>query len=163
MIKNSKFLLNKIFTSITLFLFFYFLYNFFALTPYHYTYLNKFNGDFSDSSKRFENDYWGASIKELVNKIEINQVLAENINHKIAFCGINYDIGSYYLSKISNLTFVETSKDATYDYIIMTNRHNGKDDDKIFEVKTCFDSYKGKNILSVERKGLVLSTIVQKM
>ena len=139
------------------------MYNFFALTPYHYTYLNKFNGNFSDSSKRFENDYWGVSIKELVNKIENNQVLAGNKNHKIAFCGINYDIGSYYLSKISSLNFVETSKDGTYDYIIMTNRHNGKDGDKISDVKTCFDSYEGKHILSVKRNGLVLSTIMQKL
>ena len=69
------------------------------------------------------------SIKELVNKIEKNKILKKNINYKIAFCGINYDIGSYYLKKISDLMFIETSKDEIYDYIIMTNRHNGKDDD----------------------------------
>ena len=45
----------------------------------------------------------------------------------------------------------------------MTNRHNGKDDDKISDVKTCFDSYEGKPILSVKRNGLVLSTIMQKL
>ena len=41
----------------------------------------------------------------------------------------------------------------------MTNRHNGKDDDVKAEVKTCFEAYKGDNILSVKRNGLVLSTI----
>ena len=41
----------------------------------------------------------------------------------------------------------------------MTNRHNGKDNDKKSEVKTCFDSYKGENILSVKRNGLILSVI----
>ena len=140
----------------------YFLFNFFSLTPYHYTYLNKFIGNFSDSSKKFENDYWGVSIKELVNKIEKGKIFAENRNYKIAFCGINYDIGSYYLKKISNLKFIKTSKDEIYDYIIMTNRHNGKDNDKKNEVKTCFDSYKGKDILSVKRNGLILSTIRKK-
>ena len=45
----------------------------------------------------------------------------------------------------------------------MTNRHNGKDGDKISDVKTCFDSYEGKHILSVKRNGLVLSTIMQKL
>ena len=36
-------------------------------------------------------------------------------------------------------------------------------DDKISNVKTCFDSYEGKQILSVKRNGLVLSTIMQKL
>ena len=40
------------------------------LTPYHYTYLNLFAGDFSKVNKKFENDYWGTSLKELVNKIK---------------------------------------------------------------------------------------------
>ena len=163
LIKNRNILLNKILMSLILILFSYFLLNFFTLTPYHYTYLNKFNGNFSDSHKKFENDYWGVSIKELINKIKKDQIFTENKNYKIAFCGINYDIGSYYLSKINNLNFVKTSKDDNYDYIIMTNRHNGKDDDKISDVKTCFESFNGKNILSVQRNGLVLSTIIQKM
>ena len=162
LIYNSKSLLNKIFTFFILISFLYFLFNFFSLTPYHYTYLNKFIGNFSDSSKKFENDYWGVSIKELVNKIEKDQILTKNKNYKIAFCGINYDIGSFYLKKISNLMFIETPKDEIYDYIIMTNRHNGKDNDKKNEVKTCFDSYKGKDILSVKRNSLILSTIRKK-
>ena len=41
----------------------------------------------------------------------------------------------------------------------MTNRHNGKDEDEKNEVKTCFDTYKGKDILTVMRNGLILSTI----
>jgi len=162
LIYNSKFLINKIFTFLMLISFIYFLFISFSLTPYHYVYLNKFNGNFSEASKRFENDYWGVSIKELVYKIEKDKILKKNKNYKIAFCGINYDIGSYYLGKISDLTFIKTSKDEVYDYIIMTNRHNGKDDDKKSEVKTCFDSYKGKDILSVKRNGLILSTIRKK-
>ena len=37
--------------------------------------------------------------------------------------------------------------------------YNGKDDDVKADVKTCFDSYKNEDILSVMRNGLVLSTI----
>ena len=162
LIYNSKFLLSKIFIFLISISFIYFLFNFFSLTPYHYVYLNKFNGNFPDASKRFENDYWGVSVKELVHKIEKNKILKKNINYKIAFCGINYDIGSYYLKKIMNLRFIKTSKDEFYDYIIMTNRHNGKNDDKKADVKTCFDAYKGQNILTVKRNGLILSTIRKK-
>ena len=135
------------------------MFNFILLTPYHYTYLNIFNGKFSESSKKFENDYWGTSIKELVYKIKKNKIFTKNKNPRIAFCGINHDIGSYYLKKITNISFDEVYKDDHYDYIIMTNRHNGKDNDKKSEVKTCFDSYKGENILSVKRNGLILSVI----
>ena len=163
LINHSQLFLNKLLSTFILFSFLFFLFKFFSLTPYHYTYLNIFNGKFPNASERFENDYWGVSIKELVNKIEKSQIPKENKNYKIAFCGINYDIGSYYLSKISNLHFIQASKDENYDYIIMTNRHNGKDNDKISDVKTCFDSYEGKHILSVKRNGLVLSTIKQKL
>ena len=44
----------------------------------------------------------------------------------------------------------------------MINRHNGKDGDEKSELKTCFDSYKGVDILSVKRNGLILSTIRSK-
>ena len=43
--------------------------------------------------------------------IEKNRVFKENKNYKIAFCGINYDIGTHYLKKIDNLNFIKTSKD----------------------------------------------------
>jgi hypothetical protein len=163
LINHTQLFLHKLFSTFVLFFFLFFLFKFFSLTPYHYTYLNIFNGKFPNASKRFENDYWGVSIKELVKKIEKSQIPKENKNYKIAFCGINYEIASYYLSKINNLQFIQTSKDENYDYIIMTNRHNGKNDDKISDVKTCFDSYEGKYILSVKRNGLVLSTIMQKL
>ena len=73
---------NKHFWTIILISFLYFLYNFFILTPYHYVYLNKFNGDFSESSKKFENDYWGVSMKELINKINKNKIFTEDKVYK---------------------------------------------------------------------------------
>ena len=69
LIYNIKLNIHKFYLTSILVLFIYYLFNFFSLTPYHYTYLNIFNGNFSDASKRFENDYWGASLKELVSKI----------------------------------------------------------------------------------------------
>ena len=130
------------------------MFNFFSLTPYQYTYLNKLNGNFSEASKRFENDYWGASLKELVNKIKKSDYFNSNNYFKIAYCGINNDTINYYLKRIENFRYIETPIDEDYDYIIMTNRCGGKD-------QTCFDLYKGKDIVSVERNGLILSTIRQ--
>ena len=116
--------------------------------------MNIFNGNFSDASKRFENDYWGVSLKELVSKIEMSEHFNSNNYFKIAYCGIDKDTINYYLKRIENFRYIETPSDEDYDYIIMTNRHSGKD-------QTCFDSYKGKDIASVERNGLILSRIRQ--
>ena len=81
------------------------------------------------------------------------------MNYKIAFCGINYEIASYYLKKNTRIMFTEVSKDDNYDFIIMNNRHNGNLNDERDNVKTCYDSYKGETILSVKRNGLILSAI----
>jgi len=162
LIYHSNLFLNKLLMFFLFISFSYFLFNFFSLTPYHYTYLNIFNGKFSEASNKFENDYWGSSIKELVNKIKKSDKFENGKNYRIAFCGINYNIGSYYLENIKKFQFIKSSKDDDYDFIIMTNRHNGKDFDKKNEVKTCFNSYKGEDVLSVRRNGLLLSTIRKK-
>ena len=152
LIYNIKLNIHKFYLISILALFIYYLFNFFSLTPYHYTYLNILNGNFSDASKRFENDYWGISLKELVSKIEMSKHFNSNNYFKIAYCGINNDTINYYLRRIENFKYIETPNDEDYDYIIMTNRVSGKD-------QTCFDSYKGKDILSVKRNGLILSRI----
>mgnify|MGYP000117600327 CR=1 FL=1 len=49
--------------------------------------------------KKFENDYWGASLKELVNKIDFEK----NKKMKIATCGVSHYVPKYYLKKGSLL------------------------------------------------------------
>jgi len=156
---NSKILTNKLFSVILFVSFLYHLFVFFSLTPYQYTYLNKFNGNFETSSERFENDYWGVSIKDLTKKIKSNHKFQKDKIYKIAYCGINYAIGDYYLKKIPNFKFVNTSKEDEYDYILMTNRHNGKNTDRPEQVKTCFQTYKGKDVILIKKRGLILSTL----
>ena len=95
-----------------------------------------------------------SSLKELAGKIEMSDHFNSNNYLKIAYCGINNDTINYYLKRIKNFRYIETPNDEDYDYIIMTNRHSGKD-------QTCFDSYKGKDILFVKRNGLILSRIRQ--
>ena len=64
---------------------------------------------------------------------------------------------------IQELLDIETPIYKDYDYVIMTNRTHGEINDKKADVKTCFDLYKGKDILFVKRNGLILSTIRKKM
>ena len=128
----------------------YYLFNFFSITPYQYTYLNYLNGKIENRYKKFENDYWGSSIEELV--ANVNFKTDEVI--KIASCGIVGDVyKNYFRKKLGiNYKFVSSSE---ADYIIMTNRvlmHDGI-------INNCFDQFKGEDITAVKRNGLILSVI----
>ena len=134
----------------------YFLFNFFMITPYQYTYLNIFNAESENRYRKFENDYWGTSIKELVKyaKFEDKKVL------KISTCGISSNIAKFYLNKKRN-AFYKFVDFRESDYLIMTNRVTSVVEKNTGSEKmiNCFDKYKGSNISAVSRNGLVLSVI----
>ena len=146
-LKSLKIKITFFFLSI---FFVYHLYNFFSFTPYQYTYLNFLNGDNSNRYQKFENDYWGTSVQELITKSQFNtdKVI------KLATCGVVGGIPKEYFKKKSNLKhqFVP-AEDA--DYIVMINRVTKNGDEMI----NCFDKYKGKNIAAVKKRGLILSVI----
>ena len=96
LLENLKFKINKIILTSLSILFIYFIYNFFSLTPYQYTYLNIFNGKFSESHKKFESDYWGTSIKELLK----NSNFKKDNHIKLALCGMGRGHVSYVLEKM---------------------------------------------------------------
>ena len=156
LIENLNLVKSKL-TLISLsFFIIYFLFNFFIITPYQYTYLNFFNGKVENRYKKFENDYWGSSIKELIKKVNLNKKRTITF----AYCGINQNVAKYYLKKsgYSNFTF-ENPKDANY--IIMTNRVTS-DDENIYKSENlinCFDKFKGEDAFKVTRNGLLLSIV----
>jgi len=156
LIKNFKFLIPKLFLSLLTFFVIYFLLIFFSLTPYQYTYLNIFNGKKENRYKKFENDYWGASIKELVK----NSKLDTNSTILISSCGINTSLAKKYFKNkgYSNLKFTNPK---IADYIIMTNRTTFKvpNSKNINNITNCFDKYYGKNVEEVKRNNQILSVI----
>jgi len=155
LIKNFKFLKIKIISLAVLLLFFYYLVNFLSLTPFHYTYLNSFNGKTENRYTKFENDYWGASVNELIKSAHLN----DDETILLATCGINPKISKKYLTKYGYINFRFVSPDEA-DIIIMTNR-------VAFDLKNnvlknpinCFDKFKGRDISKVGRNGLTLSLI----
>ena len=154
-IKNFNELKNKVIVFLLTPFILLFLYNFFILTPYQYTYLNLFTGNTLKHPNKFENDYWGGSIKELIKKSSfLNQ------GKKLSYCGINKAVIKFYLDRynLKKIEIVSSTED--YDYIIMTNRTLLENtSDSSFELKTCFQKYQGENLSTVQRNGLVLSTI----
>jgi hypothetical protein len=156
LIENINSIKTKLTLSLLSLLIGYFLFNFFLLTPYQYTYLNILSGKPESRYKKFENDYWGASIKELINKTN----LSKKAKISFATCGISQGVAKYYLKKsgYSNLRF-GNSKDSTY--IIMTNRVLvGKEGIyKSENLVNCYDEFKGEDVFKVTRNGMLLSVI----
>tara|TARA_Y100000590_G_scaffold470154_1_gene662370 strand:- start:5323 stop:6912 length:1590 start_codon:yes stop_codon:yes gene_type:complete len=158
LIENFKFKSIKILTSILTFLIFIFLYSFFSITPYQYTYLNSLNGEIDKRYQKFEGDYWASSLKELFKKSSFEK----NNTLNFSTCGADNGIAKKYLQKNGyyNIDFVPP-KNA--EYMVMTNRVVSEDNNKNKTPKltNCFDKYSGKDIFKVERNGLPLSIIRQ--
>ena len=89
---------------------------------------------------------------------------------KLTFCGAADDNVKYYLKKIKNFQFKQVDWfTEDYDYIIMTNRviiadksEGNTDADNLINIKTCFDRFKGLDVITVSRNGLLLSTLRKK-
>ncbi len=126
------------------------------MTPYQYTYLNSLNGKKENRYQKFENDYWGASIKELIK----NSKLDTDSTILMSSCGINTYLAKKYFKNrgYSNLRFVNSK---LANYIIMTNRTTFKvsNPKNVNNITNCFDKYHGKNIEEVERNNQILSVI----
>ena len=134
----------------------YFLFNFFMITPYQYTYLNIFNGEAKNRYQKFENDYWGTSIKELIKYANFGN----NKDLKIATCGINPGIVKKYLEK-KGISINKFFAPKESDYLVMTNRVTfaGEKAEYSKNMISCFDKYKGIDVFKVTRNGLVISVI----
>ena len=154
LLENFKNIKAKISLFISFSLFIYFLYNFFSITPYQYTYLNVFNGNKEKRYQKFENDYWGASIEELVKKSHFN----ENELIKLSTCGVNPKLAKKYLKKNGYINFVFVDAEKS-DYLIMTNRTIFSEN----KISNCFDVYKGVDIFKVQRDKVSLSVIRKKI
>ena len=164
LIENFDSIKSKLALTSLSFLIIYFLFSFFLTTPYQYTYLNIFNGKAENRYQKFENDYWGVSIYELLKHSNFDK----EKTIKLATCGINTAQAKKYITKkgYTNLMFSDLSQ---ADYIIMTNRTllvsgelTEKSTNKNVEIMNCFDRFTGKNVFELKRNGLLLSVIREK-
>tara|TARA_Y100000992_G_C21267917_1_gene495003 strand:+ start:840 stop:2309 length:1470 start_codon:yes stop_codon:yes gene_type:complete len=126
------------------------IFNFLTITPYHYTYLNIFSGEKDGRYKKFENDYWSTSLKELI--------LSSNLGDgKINFhsCGVSPEITKIYMKEKYNRSEYTIREKASY--IIMTNRTVYSKNNK--KITNCYDEYKQENVHQISRNGIILSAI----
>ncbi len=150
--------LNKLFLTTFSILFFYYMYSFFVLTPYQYIYVNSFAGKFSSLNDKFENDYWGISLKELTGKIKSNVEINKKDQVRFLVCGLSQAAVKINLNNLKNkINYKIVRPEENPDYVILNNRtlKSLKKD----VVHTCFKEYTGKNIIEVKRRNLVISAI----
>ena len=69
------------------------------------------------------------------------------------------------LNKLKNLRYEQKDLYANdVDYIVMTNRIGKiRYDNTLTNVETCFEKFEGEDLISVERNGLMLSTMRKKL
>ena len=138
-------------------------YNFFALTPYHYVYLNILAGKSEAHSNKFENDYWGISTKKLISKIENNEKISKNSLIKFTTCGIEEKAQIKYLKKINGLKYKMVKNSEDYDFIIMNNRIVFQESENSKKTKTCYEKFSGNDVVSIKSRGLSISKITGKL
>ena len=108
------------------------------ITPYHYTYLNFINK--KDASKKFENDYLGTSLKELLNEKNLTNLGSEQYI-KLALVVLATEVSS--IIQQTNLMFNIVRPEENPDYVILTNRANNSDGHP--KEKNLMDLYKGSS------------------
>jgi len=183
-LKNFKNSFNsKLCIILIVFLFSNSMYRFISLTPYQYTYVNFSYLKLKDSYGKFEHDYWGASYKELIEKIKNNYSKSEINKFRISECGGGDMTLVYYLNKYLNIkkTYDEyKTGDATHilgnnrailhlDHLDLSKLKSTTKliyDDELEQIirsdgvkQTChnFERFKGEKLISVKRNSLVLS------
>ncbi len=161
--KNLKNIIYKAVFFVQLALLIFLTLNFFALTPYHYVYLNIFAGKSSAHSNKFENDYWGVSTKKLISKIRKNKKIYKNSLIKFTTCGIEEKAQVKYLKEIKGLKYKMVKNSEDYDFIIMNNRIVFQQSGDPKEIKTCYEKFSGNDILNVKSRDLSISKITEKL
>ncbi len=144
---------SKIILSLVVILLFLSITRFFILNPYQYSYVNYSFIKLKNANNKFENDYWATSFKETVNNMEKKFTKNEIQNMKISYCGGNPRALLLLLNKKYGVMNIFSPNNANY--VIMTNRASFTKNDK----RTCFEKFKGEDVILTERGGLILSVL----
>lgn len=154
LIDNFKNIFSRIGLFISLVLILYFFYFFIKITPYHYIYVNRIAGNFSTLSNKFEIDYWGISLNELIKKFNYSN---EN-EIKISVCGVLPASVKYNLNRLKkNLHYKIVGTNEKPDFYIMVNRIIKNQSSDI--LTNCFKEFQGNDVFAVKRLGLDISLI----
>jgi 4-amino-4-deoxy-L-arabinose transferase-like glycosyltransferase len=156
LMQNHKKIINITIFYITILFIIFYVFIFFIYTPYQYTYLNLFAGGPASKSYKFENDYWGLTLKELIKNIKKNFKIKNNEKINVYLCAIPEKIVFKEIKK-ANINFIQVEKLNNADYIILTNRSGIIEDKGKKKLIRCNDLIE-KKLIIVKRFGHTLAT-----
>jgi len=131
---------------------------FIKLTPYHYAFINNLNGKYKNNLNKYDVDYWGTSLKELVINAKKKDIFSNNKRYLFSSCGLNQNILEFYLNKYTNIQYSFVSNDEDYDYIFFINRIDDSSLD-LEQIDTCYNNFFKNDVLTVKRNNLSLAFI----
>ena len=149
---------NIFFKSILIILILFNLFTFLKLTPYHYAFINNLNGKYENNLNKYDVDYWGTSLKELVINAKEEKIFSENKRYSFSSCGLNQNILEFYLDKYTNIQYRFVSNNENYDYIFFVNRLDDSSLD-LDLIDTCYNNFFKNDVLSVKRNNLSFAII----
>lgn len=149
---------NLFFKSTFVFLIFLNLFTFFKLTPYHYAFINNLNGKYENNLNKYDVDYWGTSLKELVINSKKEKIFSNDKIYVFSSCGLNQNNLEFYLDKYTNIEYSFVPNDENYDYIFFINRLDDSSLD-LDLIDTCYNNFFKNEILSVKRNNLSFAFI----
>ena len=116
--------ISKISLSIILILFSLSFYRFILLTPYQYDYINYSFLNYKDSNGKFEHDYWAASYKELISKVEKKYSRDEIKEFKVTNCSGDGILLYYLTRKLGKKMIYRSEKEKEATHVVLINRTN---------------------------------------
>ena len=149
---------NILFKSILIVLISFNLLTFFKLTPYHYAFVNNLNGKYENNLNKYDVDYWGTSLKELVINSKKEKIFTDNRRYSFSSCGLNQNILEFYLDKYTDINYSFVSNNENYDFIFFINRLDDSSLD-LNSIDTCYNNFFKNEVLSVKRNNLSLAFI----
>ena len=133
---------------------------FIKINPYQYSYINFFLLNEKALKNKFENDYWGISLKEIVGKINNDDKIKFSEKKNVGLCGFYHPNFLIELSKYPNINInpVGLYGNQKLDYVITNNRsHYYKIEGSTKEWVNCDDFFDGETIIEVRTNKVSLS------
>ena len=122
--KNYNYKIAKISLSLIGVLIIFYISIFLRINPYQYSYVNSFLTNDKTLENKFENDYWGISLKEMVNKINKYKEIDFSQKKLVGLCGYYHKNFLIELNKYPKLNIELAGiydQQKTLDYVITNN------------------------------------------
>ena len=162
--KNYNNKISKISLALISVLIIFYISIFLRINPYQYSYVNSFLTNDKTIENKFENDYWGISLKEMVSKINKYKEIDFSQKKLVGLCGYYHENFLIELNKYPKLNIELAGiydQQKTLDYVITNNRgmYIKRDGDNPKYYMNCNEYYDGQTLIEINTDKVSLSRL----